>query len=72
MKEKEKIVYDFSEAVKELPDNLTPAELADNLRAAALRCAKPTNKAEHILKMQVTVMDVCAVLDAIIVKEEEQ
>lgn len=66
-----KTIYDFSEAIRELKDGFTPAELAENLRATALRCALPTNKAVHILKMQVAVMDVCAFLDAIEIRVEE-
>lgn len=67
-----KTVYDFSEAVKEIKDNFTPRELADNLRAAALRCADCINRDTHILKMQVAVQCVCAFLDAIVEREVEQ
>ena len=46
-----KTVYDFSEAVSEIKDNFTPRELADNLRATALRSANRRNRDTHILKM---------------------
>lgn len=67
-----KTVYDFSEAIKEIEDNFTPHELADNLRATALRCANPLDRGRHILSMQVAVQDVCAFLDAIKETEVEQ
>lgn len=67
-----KTVYDFSEAIKEIKDNFTPRDLADNLRAAALRCADCLNRDAHILKMQVAVQNVCAFLDAIEELEVEQ
>lgn len=67
-----KTVYDFSEAVKEIEDDFTPRELADNLRATALRCAGRLNRDTHILQMQVAVQDVCAFLDAIVEREVEQ
>lgn len=69
-----KAVYDFSEVENELKDNFTPQELADNLRVAALRLANPIKsvREEMILKMQCAVLDACAILDAIVVKEVEQ
>lgn len=67
-----KTVYDFSEALKEIRDNFTPHELAENLRATALRCADIVNRDKHILSMQVAVQDACAFLDAIVETEVEQ
>lgn len=67
-----KTVYDFSEAIEEIKDGFTPSELADNLRATALRCAGKVERDKHILSMQVAVQDVCAFLDAILEMEVEQ
>lgn len=69
-----KIVYDFAKVVKELEQTFSPAELSDNLKTAAMRCAISDSgiREEMILKMQLAVLDVCAVIDAIEVKEVEQ
>lgn len=67
-----KTVYDFSEAIKELECGFSPRELADNLCATAIRCALPTDKEKHILRMQTAVIDVCAFLNAIAEREVEQ
>lgn len=69
-----KTVYDFSEVVNELKCNFTPHELADNLRACALRLATPIkeDRVQAILGMQNAVLDACAILDAIVETEVEQ
>lgn len=68
-----KTVYDFTKVVEELEHTFSPAELSDNLKTAAMRCAIPDSgiREEMILKMQVAVLDVCAVIDAIEEKEVE-
>lgn len=68
-----KRIYDFSKAEKELRQSFSPAELSENLKVAALRCAVPDSgtREEMILQMQLAVLDVCAVIDKIIVKEVE-
>lgn len=67
-----KIVYDFTEAIAELKHGFSPYELAENLRATALRCALETDREKHVLRMQTAVQDVCAFLDAIVEMEVEQ
>lgn len=67
-----KTVYDFTEAIAELEHGFSPQELAENLRATALRCAWDVDREKHILRMQIAVQDACAFLDAIVEMEVEQ
>ena len=67
-----KTMYDFSEAITEIEQGFTPRELAENIRATALRCANKVDRDKHILSMQVAVQDTCAFLDAIVEMEVEQ
>lgn len=69
-----KTVYDFSKVIEELETTFSPAELVNNLKTAALLCAIPDSgiREEMILRMQLAVLDVCNVVEAIIVKEVEQ
>lgn len=60
-------------AVEYINQWVSPKELSDNLKDAALRCTTPDEgmRENMILKMQIAVLDVCEFLESIIEREIE-